>query len=263
MTVELETYMERNIKELLDEHPALGDVLNGYDIGCVTCAAGSCALKDIVQYHYLPEDRLRELMGRIARTIDPEAAGEPPVSEEAAAPAAPREIAYSAPMADLVREHALIKRWLALIPRLLETIDLESDADRKLVRYGSGFIKTYADRYHHAKEEDILFKRFDETQEIIRAMLDDHVTGRNHVKGMLAALDARDTAMLAEHLRGYGELLVEHIRKEDEILYPWMDRQLSPAQAEALHGEFREADRRFDPGMAERFAEFIEELERQ
>ena len=27
-----------------------------------------------------------------------------------------------------------------------------------------------------------------------------------------------------------GELLTEHIRKEDEILYPWMEQQLSDGQ---------------------------------
>jgi len=254
----METYLERNIKELLAEHPGVGEVLNSFNIGCVTCAAGTCALGDIVQYHYLPEERMRELMERIARTI---AGRESLPREEETAPAAPREIAYSVPIADLVCEHALIKRWLALVPRVLDNIDLESDADRKLIRFGIGFIQTYADRFHHAKEEDILFKRFDETQEIIRAMLDDHATGRNHVKGMLTALDTRDKETLAAHLHGYRELLLEHIRKEDEILYPWMDRQFSSIQAEALHDDFRRADSRFDLGMAKRFEEFIEQIE--
>ena len=92
-------------------------------------------------------------------------------------------------------------------------------------------------------------------------MLDDHTTGRNHVKGMLRALDTRDTAMLTEHLHGYRALLLEHIRKEDEILYPWMDRQFSPAEVEELQREFRQADSRFDAGMAKRFEEFIERIE--
>ncbi|MHB0935791.1 MAG: hemerythrin domain-containing protein [Armatimonadota bacterium] len=257
MIAQLDRYVERNIKELLEEYPGLGDVLNGFGIGCVTCAAGSCALKDIVQYHYLPEEQQRALMESMARTI--EGGGVAVPRQEMAEP---RKIAYSAPMMDLVREHALIKRWLALIPQVLETIDLEADADRKLVRYGIGFIQTYADKYHHAKEEDILFKRFDETQEIIRVMLEDHTTGRGHVKAMLQALEACDKVMLAEHLLAYRDLLTEHIRKEDEILYPWMDRQFSPEQIETLQREFDQADHRFDPGMVRRFEEFIEGIER-
>ena len=82
-------------------------------------------------------------------------------------------------------------------------------------------------------------------------MLEDHTTGRNHVKAMLEAVETRDTAMLAEHLHGYRELLNEHIKKEDEILYPWMDRQLSVTRLAELAREFSQADNRFGPGMAE------------
>ena len=253
-----EAAMDRNIRDLLAEFPTLGDVLNSYGIGCVTCAVGTCQLRDIVQYHYLPEDQQRELMGRIAETIDPRGSAAPsPCEEEAVF----REIAYSAPMAELVREHVLIKRWLALIPDVVAHIDLNAEADRQLIRDGVDFIRSYADRFHHAKEEDILFKHFDEGQEIIRVMLADHTAGRNHVQGMLAAVDTRDTAKLAEHLLGYRELLSEHIKKEDEILYPWMDRQLSPAHLDELAQEFRRAEGSFAPDMAERFTRFIEGVE--
>lgn len=62
---QLDCYMERNIKELLEEYSGLGDVLTGYGIGCVTCAVGTCALKDIVQYHFLPEEQQQALLARM------------------------------------------------------------------------------------------------------------------------------------------------------------------------------------------------------
>ena len=43
---------------------------------------------------------------------------------------------------------------------------------------------------------------------------------------------------MSEHLRAYGALLTEHIRKEDEVLYPWMDRELSTAQVGELFSRF-------------------------
>ncbi len=255
------SYLERNIRTLLDEYPALGDVLSGYGIGCVTCAVGTCALKDIVQYHYLPDEQMRELMHRMAMIIDPDGVVELPAGPAPSAQAAPRAISYSPPMKALVQEHTLIKRWLALIPDVLARIDLESEADRQTILEGIDYIRTYADRFHHAKEEDILFKHFEDGQEIIRVMLEDHTTGRNHVQGMLAAVEARDAAQLAAHLLGYRALLTEHIRKEDEILYPWMDHQLSTAQVGELFREFADADSRVAPGLAERFTSFIERLE--
>ncbi len=256
-----ESFLNRNIKELLTEYPALGELLNAYQIGCVTCSVGTCQLNDIVKFHSLPDDQLQDLMHRLAVMIDPDGESMPLPSPAPVTASVPREIKYSPPMQSLVQEHTLIKRFLALIPVIVETIDLEAEADRQLIRDGVDFIRSYADKFHHAKEEDILFKRFDENQAIIRVMYEDHTTGRAHVRGMLAAVEGRDTVRLTEHLLGYRELLCQHIQKEDEILYPWMDRQLTMGQVGELFRDFDQADSQVDPGMAQRYEAFIERLE--
>ncbi len=56
----------------------------------------------------------------------------------------------------------VIKRLLALIPQIVTKFDISSSKDKNLVRNCADFIRSYADKYHHAKEEDILFKYFDE-----------------------------------------------------------------------------------------------------
>jgi hemerythrin-like domain-containing protein len=93
-------------------------------------------------------------------------------------------------------------------------------------------------------------------------MYEDHTTGRGHVKAMLAALDRQDKATLGEHLLAYRDLLTEHIRKEDEILYPWMDRNLSTTQVGELFAKFGEVDEKmgFSP---DKYVKFIEKLEKQ
>ena len=165
-------------------------------------------------------------------------------------------------MKKLVDEHVLIKRWLALIPAVVKNLDLESDEGRQLILDGIDLIRSYADRYHHAKEEDILFKYFDEKSEILQVMYEDHTTGRGHVKAMLEALDRRDKATLGEHLLAYRELLTGHIKKEDEILYPWMDRNLSTSQVGELFAKFSEVDEKmgFSP---DKYEQFVVKLEKQ
>ncbi len=165
-------------------------------------------------------------------------------------------------MKQLVDEHVLIKRWVALIPAVVNNLDLESDEGRQLILDGIDMIRTYADRYHHAKEEDILFKYFDQESEILQVMYEDHTTGRGHVKAMLEALDRKDKASLGEHLLAYRDLLTEHIKKEDEILYPWMDRNLSTAQVGELFTKFSAVDEKmgFSP---DKYIKFIEKLEKQ
>ena len=43
------------IKDVIAAHPAIGEILNHYEIGCVTCGVGICLLKDVVGIHALGE----------------------------------------------------------------------------------------------------------------------------------------------------------------------------------------------------------------
>ncbi len=44
------------IQNVLKEHPRIGEILENYDIGCVTCGVGICLLKDVVSIHALGEE---------------------------------------------------------------------------------------------------------------------------------------------------------------------------------------------------------------
>lgn len=41
------------IKDVISAHPRIGEILNHYEIGCVTCGVGICLLKDVVAIHAL------------------------------------------------------------------------------------------------------------------------------------------------------------------------------------------------------------------
>jgi hemerythrin-like domain-containing protein len=55
-------------------------------------------------------------------------------------------------------------------------------------------------------------------------------------------------------------VLAEHIKKEDEILYPWMDRNLSMRQVGELFARFRAVDARFAEDR-EKYESFVGRLE--
>ncbi|HET6515206.1 MAG TPA: hemerythrin domain-containing protein [Thermodesulfovibrionales bacterium] len=255
----MEQYLNKGIKEIIREFPQVGDILNEFHIGCAPCNVGTCLLKDIVEVHNLPIEAERALMERISRVIYPNQAVEVPMIERKA-PMASGEIKYSPAMKALVDEHTVIKRLLALIPQILEDLDLTREEDRNLILDVVDFIRSYADRYHHAKEEDILFKAFDEGLEIVKAMHEEHRIGRGHVKAVMEAVETEDTRSAEDHLTSYGQLLAGHIRKEDEVLYPWMDRNLSTSQVGALFARFAETDKRFSDTSV-RQKEFIRSLE--
>lgn len=255
----MEQILNREIKGLITEYPAVGKILDEYGVGCVPCSVGTCLLKDIVDIHNLTPEAEMEMMTAIARAVYPgrEIAIPPRARKSDARSAKPN---CSPPVQKLVDEHTFIKRWAALLPLVAETLELDTESGRGFILNGLNFIRLYADKYHHAKEEEILFKYFDDNLDILKVMRDDHDTARAHVRAVAGAVEQRDVRAAREHLLAYAKLLQEHIKKEDEILYPWMDRQFSDTQVGELFARFRNVDEEFGdtPREQEKFVEYAE-----
>ncbi len=260
----------------MTEFPEVGTILAEYDVGCVTCQVGTCLLKDVVGIHHLSPEAEQELMARIAEAVTPGAVADGAVAKGArpagaemeavpptrASGTEKKELKYSPPLQQLVDEHVLIKRWVALSPRLLQFVDVNAGEDRRLLLDGVDFIRSYADKFHHAKEENILFGYFSGSLEIIQAMLTDHESARAHVRQLVEAVETRDGDAIAEHLGAYGRLLSAHIEKEDEILYPWMDRELTEAEVGELFSRFATVDEAAGPGFTDDHAALVKGVER-
>jgi hemerythrin-like domain-containing protein len=250
-------YLRTPVRDIIARFPEVGALLESHGIGCVPCSLGTCALGDIVDIHGLSPEGERALMTAIGAIVAP---GEPVVPSKRADAADPLRKGLSPPMKTLVDEHRLILRFLALVPAFAASIDVHSAADRKRVVAAVDFIRNYADRFHHAKEEDLLFGLFDPDSDILKVMYEDHANGRARVKGLVDALERRDREGVAGNLIGYKEILKQHIRKEDDILYPWMDRKLSTRQVGELYAAFRKIDEEFVEKAA-RYEAFVRSLE--
>ena len=46
----------RNIKDVIQAHPRIGEILDRHEIGCTKCSVGTCLLQDVVTVHFLGED---------------------------------------------------------------------------------------------------------------------------------------------------------------------------------------------------------------
>jgi hypothetical protein len=96
----MEKYLNKGIKEIIDEFPEVENILNEYGIGCGPCNVGLCLLKDIVQIHNLPQDQEQQLMARIAQQIYPNKRIDIPRIKRKI-DAETQEISYSPPMKKL------------------------------------------------------------------------------------------------------------------------------------------------------------------
>ena len=248
------------IKELIAKYPEIGTILEEFGIGCVPCGVGTCLLSDIVEIHNLDPEDENILLTRISAVVFP---GKAPVFEARKRTAGDKrkEFSYSPPMKRLVDEHSLIKRFIALVPALVGKLDPASEFERQRIIEALDFIRNYADRFHHAKEEEILFGYFDPGLDILKVMHEDHRKGRACVRQAMEALERNDGEGVSANLQAYAEILREHIKKEDEILYPWMDRGLSTRQIRELYSGFSEVDERFEKER-KKYESFVINLEK-
>ncbi|MEI6810352.1 MAG: hemerythrin domain-containing protein, partial [bacterium] len=181
LEMSMEAILGERIKEIITRYPEVGSVLNDFGVTCVTCAVGTCLLKDILNIHRLSPEDEQKMMMRIAGIVYPGQNIVVPLRKSDPSQKT-KVIKYSPPMQQLVNEHKLIKRVLAAIPAMARNIDLATDQGRQMALSATDFIRSYADKYHHAKEEDLLFKLFDESLDILKVMHQDHEAGRAHVR---------------------------------------------------------------------------------
>lgn len=154
---------------------------------------------------------------------------------------------------NLMQEHQLILSYCDLMQRYAAFDRANPDSTLLLDNAGMfiDFIREFADAFHHAKEENILFRHL-ETPGVLThcnpvpQMLHEHQLARDCVQNMQQALQAGDRQGLADNLQQYAELLRQHIFKEDNILYPMGEQGLSEEQKTAIRKEYEEAETQMD-----------------
>ena len=90
----------------------------------------------------------------------------------------------------LVNEHRLILRMIDLLERKADLTSKGNYINWQFYLDGVNFIRNYADLFHHAKEEEILFEAMiangmPRTNSPVAAMLMEHDQGRKYVRGCL------------------------------------------------------------------------------
>jgi len=174
------------------------------------------------------------------------------------------------PVGPLMIEHRLIERVIRIIRDLIETIQAEKKEDPAQVEKIIHFIRAYADRCHHGKEEGILFRELGrkpvspEHKLMIEELIKDHDVARKITLALReyhAAYQGGQASALSDVavcLRMLIDFYPHHIEKEDKQFFlPVMD-YFSPEEKDGMLRAGYEADSRF---IHEEFAEFVKSLE--
>ncbi|HNV85869.1 MAG TPA: hemerythrin domain-containing protein, partial [Candidatus Omnitrophota bacterium] len=134
------------------------------------------------------------------------------------------------------------------------------------------FIRSYADRCHHGKEEDILFRDLKkkplsaEHARILGELEAEHVKGREVTRGIVAAYERYlrgDKASVGEMIRlmeVLAEFYPKHIEKEDRHFFIPCMAYFTEGEKENMLAECYEFDRRL---IHEKYEQGVQKMERE
>ena len=172
----------------------------------------------------------------------------------------------------LMIEHRTIERAIEILSVERKRLQAGGELDPVFIDKIVDFIRTYADRCHHGKEEDILFESLeskelsDSEAALMQELVDEHKYGRELTGRLVAAKDAvvaGDLSQLDEVLEVTGKLVEfypEHIRKEDKIFFPETERHYDKAELDAMLKKFYDFDMQM---IHEKYVDTVEALEIQ
>jgi hemerythrin-like domain-containing protein len=160
------------------------------------------------------------------------------------------------PRGPLMIEHRLIEKMLHIISKELDVIKKNKKVNPVFIDTIVDFIRIYADRTHHGKEEDILFKQLEdkdltvEDDEMMKDLINDHKTARKMVIELVAANnnyadgDTSSINTIIEKLTFLIDFYPAHIEKEDTIFFPNTEKYFSSAGLNEMLDDFWEFDRK-------------------
>ncbi|KPU42267.1 hypothetical protein OXPF_40520 [Oxobacter pfennigii] len=153
----------------------------------------------------------------------------------------------------LINEHVYIKKVLSAIEDDCIKLSEGKDADPQFYRKVIEFVRGYADKYHHQKEEKKLFNILAEADDNLKrgpvmGMLLEHDLGRSYISSLEIAVedyekgDKSKKAYIIANALIYAEMLKKHIEKEDSNIYMLSRRIIDSETQKDLKNEFDEIE---------------------
>ncbi len=159
------------------------------------------------------------------------------------------------PIGPLMQEHRLIEKMIALMNLQYEKFMQEKKADVNFIATALDFIRTYADKCHHRKEEDILFRDLKKKnlsswhKNTLQELIDEHNQARNSVsslaksKDKYAAGNHESFREILNSIKVLTELYPKHIEKEEKHFFVHVMQYFDDEEQQKMLQEFWEADR--------------------
>jgi len=159
------------------------------------------------------------------------------------------------PRGPLMIEHRLIEKMIEVIKIEINEIKSRHTADPVFIDTVVDFIRMYADKTHHGKEEDILFRELKkkkmspENTRVMNELIEEHVYGRKLVGELVEAKenyqngDHKSLETIIIKLEAIVNFYPDHIRKEDDLFFPNTEAYFTNEELDNMLEEFWEFDK--------------------
>ena len=178
------------------------------------------------------------------------------------------------PIKDLKMEHDAVQLTLRILNKICQRIEKSEEiVDLQHIDQLLEFFKVFVDKCHHGKEEELLFPALENVGISnkggpIEVMLHEHQQGREYVQAMNAALvqykkgDRTAGDEFVKIALQYISLLDQHIDKENNVLFPLAEKNLSELEQTKLWEGFEQIEtEKIGVGKHEEFHRMLENLE--
>ena len=174
------------------------------------------------------------------------------------------------PIGPLMKEHRLIEKMIQLMKQEIEKMKKFTKANPLFIDIAVDFIRTYADRTHHGKEEDILFRDLEKKElspnhtKIMEELVEEHIWARNtvaklvdtknqYLKGNIELLND-----IINHLTELTEFYPKHIEKEDKHFFIPVMKYFTKEEQDKMLQEFWDFDKTL---IHEKYEKVIQNLQ--
>lgn len=159
------------------------------------------------------------------------------------------------PIAPLMIEHRLIEKMIVVIQKEIGQGEQQKKINPEFIDLAVDFIRVYADRCHHGKEEDILFRELNqkalssEEKQIMKELIEEHQQGRMTVAELVKAKkqylegDQEALSIILDRLKFLIDFYPKHIWKEDQHFFLPIMKYFSQEEKEAMLKEEWEFDK--------------------
>jgi hemerythrin-like domain-containing protein len=156
--------------------------------------------------------------------------------------------------------------------KIAENIRNDKRVDTNDIEKIVDFLKTFADKCHHGKEENALFPALVEAgipkeNGPVGVMLHEHTIGRGFIKEISTSTEKYRTGnsesiqLIEKSLSNYINLLQNHIQKEENILFPMAEKVLSIMKQNEVFEQFEKIEELVvGHGVHEQFHELLKQL---